>query len=158
MANERLFITVKIPVKNHVKKYLSVRYGTDHTLTKTSLLGMLLFYSLEKRIEKQSASISDYDSSYHILVSQHYMNQKGFSVDMKTRKFVAVCFEKLFLEDMNGFIDKCIGQLNQSAMSSLKIFLKTYEISEDDAKTESLYRQYQRYSKESIRQKKKKTT
>ena len=157
MANERLFITVKIPVKNHVKKYLSVRYGIEHTLTKTSLLGMLLFYSLEKRIERQKASISEYDGNYHILVSQYYMNQKGFSVDMKTRKFIAVCFEKLFMEDMNGFVDKCIGQMNQSAMSSLKIFLKTYEISEDDVKIESLYRQYQRYSKENIRHKKKKT-
>ena len=157
MPNERLFITVKIPVKNHVKKYLSVRYGNEHTLTKTSLLGMLLFYSLEQRIEKQNSSISDFDDNYNILVSQHYMHQKGFSVNMKTRKFIAVCFEKLFMEDMNGFIDKCIGQLNQSAMSSLKIFLKTYEIAEDDVKTESLYRQYQRYSKENIRQKKRKS-
>lgn len=154
MANERLFITVKIPVKNHVKKYLSVRYGTEHTLTKTSLLGMLLFYSLDQRIEKQSVSISDFDSNYKILVSQHYMYKKGFSADMKVRKFIAVCFEKLFYEDMNGFIDKCISQMGFSAMASLKMFLKTYAISEEDVKVESLYRQYQRYSDENIMKKK----
>jgi hypothetical protein len=154
MADDNLYVTVSIPVKGHVKKYLCTRYGTEHTLTKNSLLGMLIYHSLSQEIERQPVSISELPFRYCVNVSEFYMSRKGHTVKMKTRKFLGLCLETLFLEDMKGFIDKCLSGMGLTAMASLKIFLQTYGISEEDVKIESLYRNYQRYSGEDIKKKK----
>lgn len=150
----QFYISVEIPVKSYVKKYLCVRYGTEHKLSKTTLLGILIFQLLDSKVEKQPVSAKDFDSRYVIQISEFYFNIKGFRIPMAKRKFLAICLEKLFYEDLYMFIDKSIRNYNVSAMKALKIFLEEYKISENDAKLESIYRQYQRYSSENITEKK----
>lgn len=156
MQNDRFSVTVKIPVKSHVKKYLSERYGIEHTLTKTTLLGILVFNVLDKKLARPIKDFSDYDEKYAIVVPQRYFNERGFAIDLRKRRFLAICLEKVFNEDFHLFIDTVISsKLKVSAVQAMKIFLKKYQITENEAKFETLYRNYQRYCKENITQKKK---
>lgn len=156
MITESFSVKVQIPVKAHVKKYLSDRYGMEHKLTKTTLLGILVFNVLDKKLSKPDKDFSEFDHKYEIIVPKRYFNERGFSIDLKKRRFLAICLEKVFNEDLHLFIDTVISShLKISATQAMKIFLKKYKISENEVKFETLYRNYQRYCKENITEKKK---
>lgn len=148
------FISIKIPVKPHIKRYISVRYGIEHTLTKKSLLGILIFNILDKKTEKPDQSFSDYTEKYIIQISQQYFYESGFQISLRKRRFLAICLEKLFIEDFCAYIDIAVSKMNITAAESMRIFLDQYGITENEVKFESLYKQYQRHSNFSIKAKK----
>lgn len=149
------YISIKIPVKPHVKKYIAVRYGTEHTLTKKSLLGILLFNILDKKTEKPDQGFCDYTDKYIIQISKQYFYENGFSIPLRKRRFLAICLDKLFIEDFYSYIDISVSKMNTSAAEAMRVFLEQYSISENDVKYESLYKQYQRHCDFKIKDKKK---
>lgn len=148
------FISINIPVKPHIKRYISVRYGNEHTLTKKSLLGILIFNILDKKTKKPNQSFSDYTEKYVIQISQQYFYEAGFEITLRKRRFLAICLEKLFVEDFCSYIDISVSKLGTTAAEAMRIFLNQYEITENEVKFESLYKQYQRHCDFSIRAKK----
>lgn len=150
-------IVISIPVKTHVKKYLQKRYGTVHTITKKSFIGLFLLNILEKKIEKPTLDHVTNDK-YELTIPESYFSTKGFTIPQSKLKFISICLERLFLEDFYNAIDIDMQKANPNAMQSIKFFLKYYNISENELKLESMYRNYQRYSDEKITEKKKKNT
>jgi len=140
------FISIKIPVKPHIKKYIAVRYGEEHTLTKKSLLGILIFNILDKKTEKPDQGFADYTEKYVIQISQQYFYEFGFQITLRKRRFLAICLEKLFMEDFYSHIDIAVDKMNSSAAEAMRIFLNKYGISENEVKFDSLYRAYLRHS------------
>lgn len=147
-------IQISIPVKAHVKKYLSVRYGTDHVFTKNSLLGVLLIHVLDKNCPKLDHTFKEFKEKYTIEISEQYFYRYGAEIPLKKRRYLAICLEKIFNEDFHLFIDIGVSEFGMSAAESIRKFLCKYEIGENDVKYESLYRAYQRYSNENISSKK----
>lgn len=139
------YISINIPVKPHIKKYISVRYGLEHTLTKKSLIGILLFNILDKKTEKPDQVFTDHTEKYIINISPQYFYEKGFSITLRKRRFLAICLEKLFVEDFYSHVDIAISKMNLTAAEAIRIFVKQYDISEDEVKHDSLYKQYQRH-------------
>ncbi|UOX32406.1 hypothetical protein LXD69_10115 [Flavobacterium sediminilitoris] len=146
-------IVINIPVKVHVKKYLVKRYGSKHTITKKSFIGLFILELLERKVEPHMKNTSK-ECSYDIEVSEFYFNKRGFYVDHVKLKFLGICLEKLFLEDFFNFIDLEMRKENANARKSIKFFLSINDIQEDELKLESIYRSYQRYSNENIKNKK----
>jgi hypothetical protein len=140
------FISINIPVKPHIKKYISVRYGNEHTLTKKSLLGILIFNILDKKTKKPEQGFADHTEKYVIQISQQYFYEKGFTITLRKRRFLAICLEKLFMEDFYAYIDISVSKMNSSAAEAMRIFLNKYDISENEVKFDSLYRAYLRHS------------
>ena len=60
------------------------------------------------------------------------------------------------MEDFYRFVDIELLKPNSNAYQSVALFLKFYEIQESHIKLESMYRNYQRYCDENIKQKKNK--
>lgn len=147
-------IVISIPVKPHVKKYLIKRYGTTHQVSKKTFIGLFLLQLLEKKIEKQEKDIPN-NFTYEIEVPEYYFNTKGYSVDTKKLKFLGICLEKLFVEDCNSFIDNELLKGDSNAKKAIKLFFCIYGIDENDLNLDSVYRNYQRYSGEKIKDKKK---
>lgn len=146
-------IVISIPVKNHVKKYLIKRYGSVHQVTKKTFIGLLLLQLLEKKIDKQE-KLQEKAALYDLSVPEYYFNTKGYSVDQDKLRFLGICLEKLFMEDFYTFIDNELHKPNTSAYKAIQLFFSIYSISENDLKVESMYRNYQRFSGENIKQKK----
>lgn len=145
--------TIAIPVKIAVKKYLIKRYGLNHIITKKSFFGLLILELLDHKVEAPDRSFDAFEK-YEIKVPEYYFNVKGFSINRSKAKFLGNCLEKLFFEDFHAFVDLELMK-GSNAMKSIKLFLAVYQISESEMKLESMYRNYQRYSNEKIKDKKK---
>lgn len=147
-------IVISIPVKCHVKKYLIKRYGTVHQVSKKTFIGLFMLQLLEKKIEKPEKEVEK-GHLYDIEVPEYYFNTKGYSVDAKKLKFLGICLEKLFVEDFNSFVDNELIKGDLNAKKAIKLFFSIYDINENDLNMDSMYRNYQRYSGENIKHKKK---
>lgn len=146
-------ISISIPVKKHVKKYLIKKYGEVHTVTKKTFLGLLLLELINDKVEPSDRQFVNFEK-YELNIPEFYFNKKGFNIDKNKARFLGNCLEKLFLEDFHTFIDLELIKGKTNAMKSIKLFLLFYNISENDLKLESLYRNYQRHCGENIKAKK----
>lgn len=148
-------IVIQIPVKIHVKKYLIKRYGTVHQLSKTTFMGLLFIQLLDKTIAKQEKLYKKTMAMYDIEVPEYYFNTKGYHVDEDKLRLFSICLEKLFIEDFYFFVDHELLKPHANAYKAVVLFFSIYDITEGDLKLESMYRKYQRYSDENIKEKKK---
>jgi hypothetical protein len=146
--NQQPMISISIPVKPHVKKYMSFRYGNEHTFSKNSLLGILLIHVLDKKVPKSNFVFKDYKENYPILISEQYYYRHGCEIPLKKRRYLALCLEKIFTEDLHLFIDFGMSEFSLSAAECIRKFFKKYEITENEVKYESVYRSFQRYKSE----------
>ncbi len=146
-------IVIQIPVKIHVKKYLQKRYGAIHQVSYKSFLGLVLLQLLEKKVEKPNKD-NENTNFYDIKIPELYFKTKGFHIDKMKLKYLGICLERLFMEDLYSFVDHELLKPNSNAMKAIKLFYSIYELSEQDVKLESVYRNYQRYSGERIKNKK----
>lgn len=146
MNTQPIYITVKIPVRPHVKKYISSRYGTEHTLSKRSLLGMLIFQLLDKSIERPDHQREKLSEHYCIQIPEFYTKSKGFSIGYKRAHYLGVCLERLFMEDLVQSVE-ILHYKGFSVAESIRTFLKQFDINENDLNYDSIYRQFQREKK-----------
>lgn len=146
-------ITISIPVKAHIKKYLLKKYGSLHKVSKKSFIGLLVLELLNTKIEQPDRNFLNQDK-YELIIPEYYFNTKGFNLNQNKTKFLGVCLEKLFFEDFYSFVDMELIKGTGNAYQSTALFLKVFDISENEIKLESMYRNYQRYSHENIKQKK----
>jgi hypothetical protein len=144
-------VVIQIPVKNHVKKYLQIRFGERHTVTKKTFLGLFIAELLEKKVEKPDW----FDGcKYEIEVPEYFFNTKGHSINRNKLRFVGEALERMFLDDFYNFVDLELKKGNANAYASVKMFLKIHNISECELKLESMYRNYQRHCNDKIKPKK----
>lgn len=161
LINFRIFTTqnifmiqIDIPVKKHVNKYLIRRYGAVHTISKKSFVGLLVLELVNNEVKKVNYDIIHCDK-YTLLLPDFYFNTKGFTLDKNKEKFLGVCLERMFFEDFYHFVDVELAKGNLNAYKAVNLFLKLFNIHEDDVKLESMYRNYQRFCGEKIKVKKK---
>jgi hypothetical protein len=145
-------IQIAIPVKNHIKKYLSKKYGSEFKISKKTFIGLFLIEMLEKDIEKTNPFPGD---NYNVIVPEYYFNSKGYSISQAKLRTIGTSFETLFDNDFFHFVDTKLFEGNLNAYQSVVLFLKIYDIKEDELKLESMYRKYQRHCGEKIKDKKK---
>lgn len=147
-------IIISIPVKLHVKKYLIKRYGPVHQVSKKTFIGLFLLQLLEKKISKPEKEV-DKINVYEIEVPEYYFNTKGYSIDDNKLKFLSICLEKLFIEDFYSFVDVELAKGDLNAKQAIRLFFGIYDITENELNSDSVYRNYQRFSGENIKRKKK---
>lgn len=146
-------ISISIPVKKHVKKYLCKKYGDEHRVSRKTFIGLLLLELINKKIEKPSQKFECSDR-YNMIIPEYYFNTKGFVIGYNKAKFLGMCLEKLFYEDFHSFVDMELKKEKTNAYKAVVLFCRLYLIEEDDIKIESMYRNFQRYSSEKIKEKK----
>lgn len=147
-------IVISIPVKPHVKKYLIKRYGESHTITKKTFLGVFISGLLHKKIEKQDYETNGFEK-FNFSISTDFLYKKGHTISIHHKKYIGRCFEMLFFEDFYIFVDNELLKGSGNALKAVKLFLKSYNLTENELKLDSMYRNYQRYCGEKIKEKKK---
>ncbi|EJG02274.1 hypothetical protein [Flavobacterium sp. F52] len=146
-------IKIYIPVKKPVKKYLIRKYGTVHTISKKSFLGLLLLDLISKDADTSDIDFKGLDK-YCLDIPEMYFNTKGYEINRSKLKFLGVCLERLFFEDFYSFVDIELAKGVNNAYKSVQLFLDLYCINENEMKLESMYRNYQRHCEENIKKKK----
>ncbi|WP_340074515.1 hypothetical protein [Leptobacterium sp. I13] len=151
-------ITLNIPLKTYLKKYLIQKYGDTHYVSRRSWLGKYLISILDKQYRKAKVDISK-DSFYTISVPPTIVKEVGFNISAVKMKYLEEMIQKVFLNDLYSYIEISVGSrlkfLNkeydsinkQNTMQAIVQFLKFYEIAEDEVSIDSLYRTFYRYRK-----------
>lgn len=148
-------ITLKIPCKTFVKKYLIARYGLNHTITRQSLLGVMVHEKLTKNYNP-AERIRITDDVYEVVLTDWCFKNVGHSIDLQTLNALGSALYYLFREDMHLHVRSKIVK-GEKATQAIKDFLLMYGITEDDLKFETVYRDYKRKHDSIKRDKDKKT-
>ena len=154
MKQKPLYISIMIPVKPHVKKFIEVKYGQTHTLTTKSYLGLLLFNVLDKNAQPLDHDFKSFGDQYEIKISRQYLYEHGYNVSPVKRQFLSLCMERLFIEEFYEFVDIHVSSIGFGAAKSIRLFLEKYNLTENEINYETMYKKYQRYSNFNIKIKK----
>ena len=152
-TNPDNLIEVNVPVTAYVKRYLIKRYGLVHKISKRSLVGFMMLDLLDKTFEKRTKDHSKTEN-YTFLIGEYYFKKYGFSLSTDHINFLSGCFDRLFNEDFLNFVDTELLKGRLNAYQSVSLFLEIYKISESELKHDSMYKKYQRYCEDKIKEKK----
>jgi hypothetical protein len=141
-------LLIKIPMKPHLVKFLTKLFGDRCRATKTSWFGLDIVNILTKDYQKPQKIFAN-DSYYLCIVPKTLCITYGHFFFYNELPSIEVKVNRIFNQFMRSHIDLSIKK-GEDAMDSLRIFLDYYEISEDDYKLESAYRNYTRHKEKSV--------
>lgn len=142
-------VTIKIPTKSYLRKFIEVTFGSDLKLTERNWIGVLVLNILKRKTFKNS----NYDYKKYNFT---YDDEIIFHAHLdKTYRYGCVLLEpqKFYInKSIDGiFKDEIIKQalINQSSYSidfktSILNILDAYDITEDELSYETLRKHYNR--------------
>jgi hypothetical protein len=146
-------ITVNMPMQLYLQKFLLKKYGSSYKVSYNSLLGMFLLEILDKQYRKEHRKITQ-TSYYPITIPKSIVERVGFDMPTSKMKRFEEMISKLFRTELESYIkltisaDLCISVdqkvYKQDVMKAIKQFLEYYDVTEDDIKLETLYRDFNR--------------
>ncbi len=162
-------ITLNIPLKSFLKKYLTHKYGEEHDISRRTWFGRYIIDILDKNYKKSNVDIKK-DSFYPVHVSSCIIKEVGFDISATKLKLLSEMIYKVFLNDLYSYIEVSIGNnlsffnekhesINkQNVLQAISQFLKFYDINESELSPDSVYRNFYRERKSDKKEKKKKAT
>lgn len=142
-------ITQHIPVANHVYKFLLKRCGTDHIkATRRNFIGSLLVSLHSRTDDLRKAPKNDFKKMFHIEVPFHIYEKNGVYIDERKAYLFNTLMDDIFREELfvHAIIQK--NQEDKLFLKTLRNFLDVYDITEDDLKLETIYRDFKRKKKQ----------
>jgi len=151
-------ITLNIPIKSHLKKYLTHKFGEEHSVSKKSWFGRYLVDLLDKDYRKTKTILNE-SSYYTVGIPNYIFNEVGFDISNVKLKHLNDMINKVFLNDMISYIEVSVGNklhflnehhnsLNkQNVQKAIKQFLDFYNINEDELSVDTVYKSYFRNKK-----------
>lgn len=148
-------ITLNLPLKTYLKKYLIHKYGPTHCVTRRSWLGRYLVDLLDKNYRKNTGDIKGEDV-YPISIPSSIVKEVGFDISPAKLKNLSDMIAKVFLNDLYSYIEVSTGSnlkfynethdsINkQNTLRAIAQFLKFHNIEEDEISADSLYRAFYR--------------
>lgn len=150
-------ITLKIPCKRHVKKYLIKKYGDTHVISPGTMLGIFAIQMLNKEFDPKELS-KVYSDFYELELTEFYIKTKGFNICPEKLFLIGESLDRLFREELFAHVDLVYDRGDKWALRSIRHFLRFYEITEDELKLESIYKAYLRRKKQEFNGQKKQTS
>lgn len=137
-------ITESIPVANHVYKYLLKKCGSDtYTANRSELIGNIVLSSLGTNPDI-SISKTKFKKTFHIVIKDYQYLKAGISLGIKTGQVFNKMIDKMFRDEMYCHIIINSNVSDSQYLDGIRKFLEVYDITEDDIKLESIYRDFKR--------------
>ncbi|MFC6999575.1 hypothetical protein [Rufibacter roseus] len=142
-----MLLSIHIPVKPHVKKFLVAKYGGIYKLCMRDHIGVTLFNMLRrpKAKAREIERVKKFTQRYTVSIPEHFITDLGCkNLDGETlvqfnslvEDFLLTCFHE-FVENMEA-----CGMEQRHAIA---YFMAKYEFDETDVKYDALKKSYQRY-------------
>lgn len=138
-------ITQNIPVSNHVYKYLKYRYGSDHMVaTRETVVGGIVLSMLNRNNDIRHVSKKSYEKVFKVMIKEEKYLRNGVHIDTRYAQLFNDTVDKMFREEL--FCHVMINKFssNEQFNQGIRNFLKVYDITEEDIKYETLYRDFKR--------------
>jgi hypothetical protein len=148
-------VTLCIPMKSYLRKYLQKKYGDTHVVSRRSWLGRYFIDLLDKQYRKTKVDFEKEDY-YQVIVPASIVKEVGFDLSNTKVKSLGDMIHKVFINDLYSYIEVSVGSKlsfkneqfesynKQNVFQAIIQFLDYYDIGDDEIKVESLYRNYSR--------------
>jgi len=137
-------ITQNIPVADHVYKYLIKRCGSDELrATRNSVFGSLVL-SLQGRNGDVKPKKSSYTKIFKANISEDGHQRLGMFISSENAQLFNDQVDKMFREELFFHVVINKGIDSRMYMDSIRCFLKVYDITEEDIKLDTIYRDFKR--------------
>lgn len=148
-------VTLYLPLKPYLKKYLVKKFGNEHQASRESWLGAYVIDILNKQYRNNKKVIPKEDC-YPVTIPYSVVADVGFTVSKVKLLRLSAMIRKVFLNDLYSYInisrdknlkvfdEKYESIVKQNAKKAITQFLDYYDISEDELNADSVYRQYTR--------------
>lgn len=151
-------ISLNIPLKSYLSKYLVQKYGSHHVVSRNSWLGNYVIELLTKQYRKNKV-LQKTETYFTIEIPLTIMKESGFDISTDKLNRLEIMIEKVFRNDLESYIMVSIGcelkyyneQFNslnkQNVVKAIEQFLGYYSIGEDELSPETIYRDFYRSKK-----------
>lgn len=144
-------ITEHIPVADHVYKFLVKRCGGDvYVATRNDIIGNIILSSLGKHSDVKLPN-NNFSKIFNVVIRESSYVRSGVFVGVKSGHVFNKMIDQLFRDELYHHVHINTSLQKDKCLNGIRNFLKIYDITEDDIKLESLYRDFKR-KKESIQQ------
>jgi len=137
-------ITETIPVADHVYKFLVKRCGSDtYTANRNDIIGNIVLSSLGKNNDLK-ISKTRHTKSFNIVIKEYSYLRNGIFLGVKSGQAFNKMIDKLFRDEMYFHVYVNSFKSKEQFLEGIRNYLKIYDITEDDIKLESIYRDFKR--------------
>ena len=137
-------ITESIPVSDHVYKYLLKKCGTDtYVANRSELIGNIVLSSLGTNPDISISKIK-FKKTFNVVIKDYQYLKAGISLGIKSGQVFNKMMDKMFREELYCHIYINSNLSKDQYLEGIRNFLNVYEITEDDIKLESIYRDFKR--------------
>lgn len=140
-------ITQNIPVANHVYKFLKTRCGSDHIkATRTDTFGSLAL-SLLGKIADVKPQKTEFTKVFKVTIAEDSYIRQGLHLTSANAQVFNHQVDRMFREELFFHLIINKGLSDKMFMNSIRRFMEVYEITEEDIKLDTLYRDFKRRKK-----------
>jgi hypothetical protein len=142
---ENYFITQNFPVSNHVHKYLIKMHGTDHIqVSRNHFIGMIILNLHSKTFSRPPKRKKSLVKIFKVDISEFYFSRNGLFLHPDHAIIFNDTIDGIFRDEVykNALIRKAKDE--HKIIQSMRDHLEIYDITEDDIKLDSLYRDFKR--------------
>lgn len=144
MTSTDYSITEHIPVADHVYKFLLVKCGSDSfTATRNHFIGQIVLNSLGKHNDMQEPK-TQYSKQVNVTIRERAYLRNGVFVGVKSGHVFNNMIDQMFRQELFSHLLVAKDYGKEQFMQSMRNFLEVYNITEDDIKFETLYRDFKR--------------
>lgn len=141
-------ITETVPVADHVYKYILGINGSETIVAdRSDFIGNIILSSLNRNSDVKIGK-RKFNKSIKIVIKDHQYLKSGVFVGIKRGQVFNNLIDKMFRRELYShcFMNKDLH--DDSYLQIIRNFLNVYNISEDDLKLDSIYRDFKRKKKE----------
>lgn len=137
-------ITQHIPVADHVYKFLKTRCGSDHIVaTRNTVFGSLILSLLNRNADVKSKK-AGYTKIFKTTITEDSYQRVGMYISAENAQLFNDQVDKMFREELFFHVVINKGIDSRMYLQSIRTFLQVYDITEDDLKIDTIYRDFKR--------------
>lgn len=143
---ETYSITESLPVEPHVYKFLVKRVGSNiYVATRKESLGNIIISSLGNNADVKHTKIPNkFTKLFHVIIKDHIYLRNSVSLGVMRGQIFNNTIDLLFREELFHYMVINTSHEKGSYLESMRNFLSCHDITEDDIKYETLYREFNR--------------
>lgn len=142
-------ITESLPVEPHVYKFLLKRVGSDiYVATRKESLGNIIISSLGNNVDVKHTTVPHkFTKLFHIIIKDHIYLKNSVVLGVMRGQIFNNTIDLLFREELFHYMIINTSHKKSNYLESMRKFLACHDITEDDVKFETLYREFNRKKK-----------
>lgn len=137
-------VTQNIPVADHVYKYLLKRCGSNELrATRNNVFGSLIL-SLQGKNGDVKSKKTAFTKFFHANIAEDGHQRLGMFISSENAQLFNDQVDKMFREELFFHVVINKGIDARMYLDSIRCFLKVYDITEEDIKLDTIYRDFKR--------------